>query len=85
METISLEDAIKLIKENCDVNNFLYRGYKSSQKYLHIDSNKSERKSANTSNHYTVLIDTFLDDIFPLRSKSIICTNDIEKAKGSVS
>jgi len=79
---LSLEDAIKLIKENCDVTNFLYRGYKSSQKYLHIDSNKSERKSANTSNHYTVLIDTFLEDKFPLRSKSIICTNDIEKAKG---
>jgi hypothetical protein len=46
-----------------------------------IDTTKSERKSKDTSNWYTLIIDNHPKyKNYPKRSKSLICTNNIETA-----
>jgi hypothetical protein len=47
-----------------------------------IDTTRSERKSATTSNWYTLIIDNHPRyKEYPKRSQSLICTNDIEIAE----
>lgn len=79
---ITEEQAIELIKKHCknvDPQKPLYRGMKSKygEYYYMIEASKGNRVSANTSNHYTLIIDHLLGNN-PLRSKSIICTNDLK-------
>ena len=64
----------------------LWRGMRNhSEPWLIIDSSTGERKSQNTSNHYTIAIDTspyFAG--WPKRSKSLVCTtNEIRAGRYS--
>jgi len=84
--TISEEEAIKLIKTHCknvNIKKPLYRGMKRKygEDFYSIQADKGSRKSQNTSNHYTLIIDHFLNSKYgnrvPFRGKSLICTNDL--------
>lgn len=75
----SEDEIIKLIKEKCDVKNYLYRGFEDDGDYYIIDGSKGKRVSKNTSNYYTVIIDEIFKSgtsykDYPLRSESIICS-----------
>ena len=83
-KSITEDEAISLLNKHCRqaMNNFfvghpIYRGLKNNNYYLWIDPSDFERKSANTKNYYTLLIDNspYWKD-YPKRSKSIICTMD---------
>jgi hypothetical protein len=61
----------------------IYRGLNNkNNKYLFIQPSKFERKSANTLNFYTILIDNskYWKE-YPKRSKSICCTNNKSHVK----
>jgi hypothetical protein len=61
----------------------IYRGLAHTEELiLKGDSAKSVRKSANTANYYTQLIDNILPEwqSFPKRSRSFICTTSKENA-----
>lgn len=76
---IDKDTAIKLIKDNCDTKKILYRGMTNTGTFLKVNGADGHRESANTSNYYTVILDKFIKDKgkdLPLRSKSIICTDD---------
>lgn len=84
--SINKEKAIELIKEKCksfDFNNPIFRGSAMhSYQYELIDTTYSHRESANTTNHYTVILDKLLSEQkLPQRSKSIICSNNKKYAK----
>jgi len=82
---ISIEKALDLLKANCwsaleHVDTPLWRGTKKSSEdayFIHGEAGETGRESANTTNHYTILMDTFLPYYgYPLRSKSIIFANN---------
>jgi hypothetical protein len=90
------QEAIEVIKKNCSDSLWMFkhetatilRGEKRQSSILGkngiaiIDTSKSERKSATTSNWYTLIIDNSPEyKNYPKRSQSLICTNDIEAAK----
>lgn len=80
---ISQEEMIALTNKNVsDSSKFdIYRGsyYWDNNKSYIIDTSKTTRKSANTYNYYTIVIDKILGEKgYPLRSKSIICSNNKE-------
>lgn len=84
-KVITEDEAIKLIKSHCknvDFKKPLYRGMKAygrSQEFLSMEGQKGSRKSSETSNHYTLIIDHLLKQNYrsaPLRGASLICTND---------
>lgn len=58
----------------------IYRGLDSNENFLYINAGSrlhEPRTSANTENYYTWIIDSSSRwDIFPKRSKSIICSTD---------
>lgn len=73
------DEIIKLIKEKCDIKNYLYRGFEANDDYYIIDGSKGKRASKNTTNYYTQILDyIFKNDSkykdYPLRSESIICS-----------
>lgn len=79
------EDLDALIKNNVtDPDKFnIYRGAGWSDGSYLIDTTNTTRRSANTMNHYTLIIDKFLAEKgLPLRSKSIICSSDSDSASG---
>ncbi len=86
-KTLKEDDAYKMIKKHCKkaYNAFLqdhviYRGLSNSNNNLYVDPSKSTRKSRNTDNYYTLLIDNNPQwKGYPKRSKSIICTNSQRK------
>ncbi|WP_407305440.1 hypothetical protein [Acinetobacter sp.] len=91
---ISMEEAFELLKANCKsalkhVDAPLWRGTKRSAEdayFIHGGAEEATgRKSANTTNHYTMLMDTFLPYYgYPLRSRSIIfATNKNEEYASS--
>ena len=76
---LSEEDAIKLLKKNCDIDYCLkypiYRGTTDNKEFKFIDPKLHNRTSANTANYYTMILDNsplWVD--FPERSQSIICS-----------
>lgn len=79
---LSDEDTVKIILEKCknfDINNikihreFYFKNIEKTN-YL-IDPKKIERKSANTDNYYTYIIDNSKDwEKFPKRKNSLICS-----------
>ena len=79
---MDLNDAINTIKTDCSnqYNNTtpIYRGVRESKKALYIDPKSGKpRKSANTSNIYTYVIDNSPKwKKYPKRSRSIICSTD---------
>jgi hypothetical protein len=83
---LSLEEAAEWIKKNSKIMveelkleeqaNLLYRGKSGGLKPQIGDSRESVRMSSNTSNEYTLLIDSSPAwKRFPKRSKSFICTS----------
>lgn len=86
--SISTEDAIEIAKKHCrnaiKRNITLYRGangFDDDTSYL-LDSTKTVRRSANTSNHYTLSLDTLIKDpLFPKRSTSFIMSTDSDMAE----
>ncbi len=53
----------------------IWRGISNNENFLEIDPKKFSRKSANTSNEYTLLIDNSPNwKDYPKRSESLICT-----------
>lgn len=82
------DTAIELLKTKCkkSVKNGveLYRGMKSGTDFVIGHGELGDRKSIKISNHYTKIIDYQLateNPQYPLRSKSIICTNYDDHAK----
>lgn len=80
-QDISVEKARELIGDNCSDMNFtkpFWRGsMKANEECYIIQGDQGGRSSANTSNHYTVIMDEFLPAKgFPKRSASIILTNN---------
>ena len=92
-QSITKEKFDELLNKNCsqfldkmnkDSSVKIYRGLDSSFEYCYIDPTKFNRKSANTSNYYTILFDEILPSWkpYPLRSKSIICSSVMIGAAG---
>jgi hypothetical protein len=76
---INIEEALKLIKKHCsimDISKPYWRGTKDGGDAYIIDGSKGYRKSYDTGNYYTLLIDHFTKPGNPLRSKSIVCINN---------
>ena len=83
-EDHSIDSLIKLLKEHCkdslhagaeSEQSQIWRGSKSVHKSGIFRPGSGERKSQNTANYYTVLLDTNpLNKGWPLRSKSFICS-----------
>lgn len=81
---IDKKTAVQTIKNNCKdflnlykkSKNLLYRGSRSTNgSFSYGDSSKGTRKSKNTENYYTLIIDNSSDwKQYPKRSKSFICT-----------
>ena len=89
---ITLEEAAAWIKKNSKIMleelkleeqaNLLYRGKPGAIKPQIGNSSESVRMSANTSNEYTLLIDSSSAwKTFPKRSKSFICSASFHYAK----
>jgi hypothetical protein len=92
---LDLQEVEEIIKKNCsdslwmfESKTSIWRGVNNLNSILGkdgvaiIDTTKSERKSQNTSNWYTLIIDNSPKyKNYPKRSQSLICTNDIEIAK----
>lgn len=82
---IDLEEAKKILIEKCsnmDFNKPIWRGSKSGEAESYIlEGQKGSRRSANTSNHYTLILDEQLKKYknYPLRSKSIIMASHDNK------
>jgi len=90
-KSITKEVAFETIKKKCKQaykayknGKNLYRGLENNIEYLFVDPKQgSLRKSANTSNYYTLLIDNNpYWKKYPKRSQSIICTNNYSYASG---
>lgn len=81
---ITLENAIEIVKKNCmkGLSSDLYRGGNfDDDKIYHLTTGNTIRRSANTSNHYTIIMDKILSEKdLPLRSKSFICSLDPDVA-----
>jgi len=88
-QKIDIKTAINILKSNCkkyNVNKPIYRGMRGKNKSVFgiVEGQKGGRKSENTTNHYTVIMDEVIkstDSKYPLRSKSIICSNSKDYAK----
>jgi hypothetical protein len=92
---LDLQEVEEIIKKNCSDSLWMFesktpiwRGEMRQDSILGkngvaiVDTTKSERKSQNTSNWYTLIIDNHPRyKEYPKRSQSLICTNDIETAK----
>lgn len=81
----SEDEIVKLIREKCDISNYLYRGFEDDGDYYIIDGSKGKRVSKNTTNYYTVILDHIFKNEpqykgFPLRSESIICSTSKKTA-----
>lgn len=86
----SMLEAIDFIRMNCSeiVNVYkknkvrLYRGISSSFHFRFGDSLIRSRKSRNTDNYYTIIMDNDPSwKIFPKRSESFICSTDFNYSK----
>lgn len=78
---ITAEEAKKLFDEHCsdmDFNKPLWRGFRNDEvDAMLVQGELGGRKSANTTNHYTVILDKFLPPLgYPKRSGSIIVGNN---------
>jgi hypothetical protein len=86
-QPISLEMAVEIFHKNCsDIkkNQEIYRGIQNAPSFGLVDPSNSEpRKSVNTSNYYTLLMDEILSawKKYPKRSKSLICTTKSKQAR----
>lgn len=84
-EEIEIQKAIEFLRDNCsDALSAapIYRGVKQPPKdAFFIDPKKSTRKSRNTKNFHTLLVDNSPRwQAYPNRSQSIICTTNERRA-----
>jgi hypothetical protein len=84
---ISEEKVIDILKKNCQkaLNSTpIYRGIRVNDPFFYIDPKAGKpRRSANTRNYYTLINDNSpYWKQYPKRSESIICTTNINDAKG---
>lgn len=88
---LTKDNTIKLLKKHCkraiasyNRGDILYRGSPAEGEYLYYDtSNSPPRRSRNTSNYYTYIIDNAPQwKSYPKRSMSLICTTSPVKARG---
>jgi len=92
-EPAATHDLVELLDRHClqalrsaQAGNFIYRGSRSTLPAGVYNPGSGERKSQNTSNFYTIFLDTNpLNDEFPKRSKSFITTNNRYKAENYAS
>lgn len=81
-EAIDMKSAIEILKTKCkkyDPDHPIMRGMSGNSRSMFgiIEGEKGGRKSQNTSNQYTVILDNLIaseNSKYPLRSKSIICS-----------
>ena len=80
-------ETFKLIKDKCFYDNAMpiYKGFQSlyTNKYKMIKiTDNGIRRSANTSNHYTLLMSEILDSwkAYPKRNKCLVCSTSSLKA-----
>lgn len=76
----SIEEAWDILETRCSdaLKTFdapIVRGMPEHEAFQIITGEDGKRKSRNTTNHYTVILDEVLPKEFPKRSGSIICTN----------
>ena len=92
----TVEEAIATLNEHCkdalwmlQENTPIYRGEKSVPQealktgFMTVDTSATERKSQNTKNYYTVILDNnpLMKD-YPKRSRSFICSTRLSYASG---
>jgi len=83
-KTLYETEAIRLVKENCNIavesyhnhKSRIYRGVNNPESFLYVDPKKGKpRKSANTYNYYTLIMDNMKEwKKYPKRSESLICS-----------
>lgn len=98
IEHINIETVVDVLNHNCrnalwmlKNDRPIFRGNRQLSSEIGekfgvgvLDTSGTVRKSANTSNYYTVILDHIFEtkySQFPLRSKSIICSTDYNTAK----
>ena len=91
-KAISNNKAIEIINKNCtDIlkyyqknNQYIYRGAPGGPVCLFTDPTKGKlRKSRDIPNYYTLLFDNLPAwKLYPKRSKSLICTSNLNDARG---
>ncbi len=84
------DEALNLLQRNCkqalkayEKGNRIYRGTRSRESYLYYDpkSASTPRRSKNTDNYYTMIMDNAPQwKRYPKRSESLICTTNINTA-----
>lgn len=81
MEKLSgLDEVVGLLREHCSdalrfINEPIVRGMTDSDPFIKLHGESGERRSRNTTNHYTVIMNEALPKEFPKRSAAIICGN----------
>lgn len=88
-KVIPFDDAAKTIIDKCsdslwmfENNTYIFRGDQDDDRNtllektnaLYVDTSKTIRRSQNTANFYTIVLDELLPPKFPRRSRSFICT-----------
>ena len=81
------DECIDLIKSSYDVafnsRKHIYRGVNNDANYMYVNPKLVTRRSANTANYYTELLDSFESwKDYPKRSKSLICSTSYYTANG---
>lgn len=78
---LNVQEAWELLNKHCkdalkEINRPIVRGMTNIDSgFGIIHGEAGGRRSRNTTNHYTVILDAVLPKAFPKRSKSIICAN----------
>lgn len=88
---IEEDQILEIFKTNCknsDFDNPLWRGMRGKSAGYIFQGDVGSRRSINSSNHYTVLIDHFIDkeygSKYPLRSASIVAaSNNLKSMAGN--
>lgn len=86
-QELGIDEALELMKAHCKdalkLNEPLWRGMTGNGDAYTLHGEASTRRSANTTNYYTVIMDHFLPPLgYPKRSQSIILTNRVNIAIG---
>lgn len=85
IKQLSVEEAVSLIKENCknikSIDQVLWRGANDTNVEAALfEGQLSYRSSANTSSHYSLILDDQLSKMnLPLRSKCVISANNLNR------
>lgn len=78
--SVDLDGVVNLIMEHCSdalqsLDEPIVRGMNETEDFLQMHGESGERRSRNTDNYYTVIMDEVMAPGIPRRSKSIICGN----------